>query len=92
MMKEAFTTIWKSLNEPGKTQGSSVNKVCPTCGAKVTSPRPSIREIAVTTVGGCLVAELLVFTCWIAEQWIELEGRQILDNMVWHEPLDSWRI
>jgi len=35
---------------------------------------------------------MLVFACWNAEQWIEREGHRILDNMVWHEPLDSWSL
>ena len=92
MTKEAIATIWKALTGSGKTQGSSVNEVCPTCGARVTLPRPSIREVVVTTVGGCLLAVMLVFACWNAEQWIEREGHRILDNMVWHEPLDTWRL
>ncbi len=53
MTKEAFATICKALTGSGKTQGSSVNDVCPSCGARVTSSRPSIPEIAVTTGGGC---------------------------------------
>ena len=92
MAKETIARIYKALTGSGKTQGSSVNEVCPACGARVTSPRPSIREVAVTTVGGCLLVVMLVFACWNAEQWIEREGRQILDNMVWHEPLDSWSL
>ena len=92
MTKEAIETIWKVLTGQGKTQGSSVNDVCPSCGARVTLLRSSIREVAVTTVGGCLLAVMLVSACWITEQWIEREGQRILDNMVWHEPLDSWSI
>jgi hypothetical protein len=92
MTKEAIETIWKVLTGQGKTKGSSVNDVCPSCGARVTLLRPPIREVAVTTVGGCLLAVMLVSACWITEQWIEREGQRILDNMVWHEPLDSWRL
>ena len=90
--KEPIATICKSLTGSGKAQGSSVNDVCPSCGAKVTLPRPSIREVIVTTVGGCLLAVMLVSACWITEQCIQREGQRILDNMVWHEPLDSWRL
>src|ERR1035438_7877023 len=92
MTKEAIETIWKVLTGPGKTQGSSVNEVCPACGARATSPRPSIREVVLTTVSGCLLVAMLMFTCCITEQWIEREGHRILDNMVWHEPLDSWSL
>jgi hypothetical protein len=35
---------------------------------------------------------MLVSACWVTEQWIEREGQRILDNMVWHEPLDSWSL
>lgn len=35
---------------------------------------------------------ILVSTCWISERLIEREGQRILDNMTWHEPLDSWRL
>ena len=45
-----------------------------------------------TTVGGFLLVVMLVFACWNVEQWIEQEGHRILDNMVWHEPLDSWSL
>ena len=90
--KKAIVEIWKVLTGPRKTQGSSVNDVCPSCGARVTSPRPSIGEVAVTTVGGCLLVVILVSTCWISERLIEREGQRILDNMTWHEPLDSWSL
>jgi len=33
---------------------------------------------------------MLVSAGWIVEPWIELEGHRILDNLVWHEPLDRW--
>jgi hypothetical protein len=92
MTKEAIATIWKALTGSGKTQGSSVNEVCLAYGARVTSPRASIREVVVTTVGGCLLAVMLVSVCWITERWIEREGHRILDNMVWNEPLDSWSL
>jgi hypothetical protein len=52
MTKEAIATIWKVLTGPGKAQGSSVDDACPSSGARVTLSRPSIREVAVTTVGG----------------------------------------
>jgi hypothetical protein len=35
---------------------------------------------------------MLVFACSIAERWVEREGHRILDNMVWHEPLDGWSL
>ena len=90
--KEPIETICKALTGPGEAHGSSVNDVCPSCGARVTSPRPSIREVAATTVGGCLLVVMFAFACWSAEQWIERECHRILDNMVWHEPLDSWSL
>jgi len=92
MKKEVIATIWNVLTGSGKTQGPNANEVCQSCGARVTLPHPSIREVAATTVGGCLLVVMLVFACWITEPWIEREGQRILDNMVWHEPLDSWRI
>jgi hypothetical protein len=92
MTKKAIAAIWKVLTGLRKTHGSSVNDVCPSCGAKVTLPRPSIREVIVTSLGGCLLVVMLVSACWITEQWIEREGHRILDNMVWHEPLDSWSL
>jgi hypothetical protein len=92
MTKEVIATIWKALTGSGKTQGPNANDVCQSCGARVTLPRPSIQEVAATTLGGCLLLVMLVFACWIAEPWIEREGQRILDNMVWHEPLDNWRI
>jgi len=45
-----------------------------------------------TSIGGCLLAVMLVSACWITEQWVEREGQRILDNMVWHEPLDRWSL
>lgn len=39
--KEAIATIGKALTGSGKTQGSRVNDVCPSCGARVMFPRPS---------------------------------------------------
>ncbi len=73
-----------------ETQETNRHDVCPRCGARIIPLRSSVREMVVTIVCGSLLLTVFVPACWMAEQWIERREHQILDHMVWHEPLDSW--
>jgi hypothetical protein len=39
-----------------------------------------------------LSLSLLVPACWVAGQWIEMQGQRILDQMSSHEPFDNWNL
>ena len=67
-----------------------MNEVCPHCGAQFTPSRLSLREMILYVVCGGVLLSILVPAGWMAKQWIEQRSHQILDRMVWHEPVDSW--
>jgi hypothetical protein len=69
-----------------------MNEVCPRCGAPIASRRPSLRKLSVAAVCVSLSLSLLVPACWVAGQWIEMQGQRILDQMSSHEPFDNWNL
>ena len=68
------------------------HEICPRCGTPIHSPRMSLRGMAVTALCGSLLLSILISAFLIAEPWLEDAGHQFVDQMVWHEPLDSWNL
>lgn len=75
-----------------ENEAAYTNRVCPHCGAQITSSRLSLREVILAAICGGLLLLIFVPSGWMAEQWIENQGHRILDRMTWHEPLDSWSL
>lgn len=46
--------------------------------------------MALSALCGSLLLIILVPAFWMTEQWVERRGEQMLDRMVWHEPLEDW--
>lgn len=67
-----------------------MSRVCSRCGVQLTSSRLSICGIAVTVLCGSFLLVILIPVFCVGEQRIERRCQQILDRMVWREPLDSW--
>lgn len=70
--------------------GAKKSEVCPRCEAKLPRSRLSLRHMILTALCGGLLVAILVPAGWMIEKWIEEQSRQIMDRMVWHEPVDSW--
>jgi hypothetical protein len=41
---------------------------------------------------GILLLTVLSLVGYIADKWLERNGREIFEQPVWHEPLDSWSL
>jgi hypothetical protein len=50
----------------------------------------SLREMAASAVCGGLLLSILIPAGWMMAQWAERQERQLLERMVWREPLDEW--
>lgn len=63
---------------------------CPHCGAPIASSRVSLREMAVSAVCGAVLISICIPVILIADQWVEGKAHRVMDQIVWHEPVDSW--
>ena len=65
---------------------------CEFCGAGLRSARLSIGEMIANTLCGILLLTVLSLAGYIADRWLERSGRELFEQPVWHEPLDSWSL
>jgi hypothetical protein len=49
-------------------------------------------EMAADAVCGILLLTVLTLAGYIADKCVERNGHQLLDQLVWHEPLNSWSL
>ena len=78
-MINAMAWRWRNRVPPQEKQGAGTNEVCPHCGAQFTPSRLSFREVILAAVCLSLLLLIVVPAGWMAEQWIENQGRRILD-------------
>jgi hypothetical protein len=67
-------SIWKSWMNPPKTEDKTANDVCPSCGARVYTPRTTTKDIAVTILCSILLLAIAIPAAWATEQWIDRES------------------
>ena len=65
---------------------------CESCGASLRSSRLSVGEMAANAVCGILLLSVLTLVGYIADRCLERNEHKLLDQPVWHEPLDSWSL
>jgi hypothetical protein len=44
------------------------------------------------TLCGILLLTVLTLAGYIADKWLEHNGKELFEQPVWHEPLDSWSL
>ena len=69
---------------------SQVRSVCSSCGAKMSSQRTSMIELATNAVCVVLLATILIFVMWISERWLDQEGQKVFHQLIWQERFDDW--
>jgi hypothetical protein len=69
---------------------SKRTEVCPCCGAPVTPPRISLREMAAIVVCGALLLSILILAFPFAECYLEEGCHRFGDRLHWYRPLEDW--
>ena len=65
---------------------------CEFCGASPRQVRFSIGEMAANAACGILLLTVLTLAGYFVDRWLERNGRDFIDSLIWHEPLESWSL
>jgi hypothetical protein len=87
-MATATGELWSSR----KAQAPVRDDRCEHCTVRMNSARSSIWELAAAVLCVSLWLTVLMYSGWVAYQWMDREGHRSVNDPGWHEPLDDWSL
>jgi hypothetical protein len=48
--------------------------------------------MAANAACGILLLTVLTLAGYFVDRWLERNGRDFIDSLIWHEPLESWSL